>query len=259
MTALPVQANLEQLSGSLDYGVCDDCNSVTSPAVYFVELLQFLHNNALDSAHPHPGQSEISPTPLKKLCRRCPDLGHLELSCAYTNSVLSYIDLANEVMESFIVHINNYTSDTHIPKQTNITVFNEDATTEAISTDPGSLLARAQNTDDKTYSALKDAVYPALNLSYDSALDEIRSLLEPLGTSQANICQLFQGYSAPSMRTTTSTASDTSDATRPTLLAFLSIQNLYLSQEATASIRCFARGIAREHRAVTKMDSTTGQ
>ncbi|KAL9019932.1 MAG: hypothetical protein Q9180_008667, partial [Flavoplaca navasiana] len=41
-TALPVQANLEQLFGSLDYCACDDCNSVTSPAAYFVELLQLL-------------------------------------------------------------------------------------------------------------------------------------------------------------------------------------------------------------------------
>ncbi|KAL8800254.1 MAG: hypothetical protein Q9182_005310 [Xanthomendoza sp. 2 TL-2023] len=217
-TVLPVQANLEQLFGSLDFCDCEDCHSVTSPAAYFVELLQFLRNNTLDLANPHSGQSGIASTPLEKLFRRRPDLGNLELTCANTNSVLPYIDLANEVMESFIVHINDYSTDTHVPKQTNITVFNEDAITDATSSDPGSLLSQAQNTDDKAYSILKDAVYPALQLPYDHALDEIRSLLELLGTSRAEMCELFQGYSAPSVKASTSAASDSSDPSRPRMM-----------------------------------------
>ena len=39
------------------------------------------------------------------LLHRRPDLANLELTCANTNTVLPYIDLSNEVMESFVVHL----------------------------------------------------------------------------------------------------------------------------------------------------------
>src|SRR5436305_2165395 len=45
---LPQQIDLETLFGQLEVCACDDCNSVTSPAAYFVELLQYLRNNNLD-------------------------------------------------------------------------------------------------------------------------------------------------------------------------------------------------------------------
>src|SRR5262249_444206 len=35
----PVQLNLEELFGSIDFCECGECNSVYSPAAYFVELL----------------------------------------------------------------------------------------------------------------------------------------------------------------------------------------------------------------------------
>jgi hypothetical protein len=44
-----VPLNLSTLFGSLDYCECDECLSVYSPASYFVELLQFLRNNDLES------------------------------------------------------------------------------------------------------------------------------------------------------------------------------------------------------------------
>ncbi|KAL9632574.1 MAG: hypothetical protein Q9204_003733 [Flavoplaca sp. TL-2023a] len=62
-TAFQVQANLEQSFGSLDYCACENCNSVTSPAAHFVELLQFLRNNNLDLAHPHLDNQESRPRP----------------------------------------------------------------------------------------------------------------------------------------------------------------------------------------------------
>src|SRR6266498_3453197 len=40
--SLPEQPTLEKLFGNMDICECDDCNSVTSPAAYFVECLQFL-------------------------------------------------------------------------------------------------------------------------------------------------------------------------------------------------------------------------
>ncbi|KAL8705429.1 MAG: hypothetical protein Q9201_001453 [Fulgogasparrea decipioides] len=195
-TVLPVQANLEQLFGSLDYCACDDCNSVTSPAAYFVELLQFLRNNTLDPANSHSRQPGILSTPLEKLFRRRPDLGNLELSCANSNTVLPYIDLANEVMESFVVHINAYNTDNHVPKQTEIDVFNENAAAEIYGGDSAGLLTQAQNTNYAAYSILKDSVYPATNLPYIQPLDDIRLLLELSGTSRAEVCESFQASAA---------------------------------------------------------------
>lgn len=48
----PEQINLERLFGSIDYCECSDCCSVTSPAAYLVELLQFLRNNNLSPESP---------------------------------------------------------------------------------------------------------------------------------------------------------------------------------------------------------------
>lgn len=97
--------NLEELFGAMDSNPCDDCNSVTSPAAYFVEILQFLRNNNLDSKPANPNQETV----LDRLFARRPDLGDLQLTCPNTTAILPYIDLANEVMESFVVHLDEQT------------------------------------------------------------------------------------------------------------------------------------------------------
>jgi hypothetical protein len=43
-----VQIDLETLFGGLDFCDCPDCTSMTTPANYFVKLLQYLRNNDLD-------------------------------------------------------------------------------------------------------------------------------------------------------------------------------------------------------------------
>jgi hypothetical protein len=43
-------------------------------------------------------------TALDVLLKRRPDLQHLQLTCANANTLIAYLDLANEVMESFVVH-----------------------------------------------------------------------------------------------------------------------------------------------------------
>lgn len=99
--------NLESLFGSMDSDPCDDCNSVTSPAAYFVELLEFLRSNNLENGTVLAGSNPpgVTGTILAHFFARRPDLGNLELSCPNTNAVLPYLDLANEVMESYIVHL----------------------------------------------------------------------------------------------------------------------------------------------------------
>lgn len=98
--------NLKSLFGSMDSDPCDDCNSVTSPSAYFVEILEFLRSNNLEAVGKGKAMpTGIQDTVLAHLFARRPDLGNLELTCSNTNALIPYLDLANEVMESFVVHL----------------------------------------------------------------------------------------------------------------------------------------------------------
>lgn len=122
--------NLEELFGAMDSDPCDDCNSVTCPAAYFVELLQFLRNNNLDGSKPEIGV-------LDYLFARRPDLGDLQLTCPNTTAVLPYIDLANEVMESFVVHLDEQTpGNTETTGETRLDVYNCDSNAGEILSEP---------------------------------------------------------------------------------------------------------------------------
>ncbi|MBP5973609.1 hypothetical protein HW132_12890 [Brasilonema sp. CT11] len=182
---LPVPLNLEELFGSMDYCECDECLSVYSPASYFVEVLQFLRNNNLDPNNPNTGVKGIAGTPLEKLFRRRPDLGCLELTCDNTFTVLPYIDLVNEVMESFVVHLGEYQKDTNVPKQAKLETFNvEDETTSE-------LLAQPQHTNYEAYCILKNAVYP-FTLPYHQPIDATRIFLKYLGTSRYELLDVYR-------------------------------------------------------------------
>jgi hypothetical protein len=185
-----VPVNLESLFGSIDYCECEDCLSIYSPAAYFVELLQYLRNNNLDKTKVKTDPNDIAGTPLEMLFRRRPDLSCLELTCQNTYTVLPYIDLVNEVLESFIVHSAEYDADTNKPKQATLEAFNvEDETT-------GELLAEPQHLNDKAYCILKDQVYP-FTLPYHQPIDAIRIFLEYLGSSRFELLDTFRSANDP--------------------------------------------------------------
>jgi hypothetical protein len=186
-----VPLNLEALFGSMDFCECEECTSVYSPASYFVDILQFLRNNNLgpnpaDPTQPNPNiHPGIAGTPLEKLFRRRPDLGCLELTCQNTNTVLPYIDLVNEVMESFVVHLNQYHADPNTPKQATLEVFNvEDETSSE-------LLAQPQHINYEAYCILKNAVYP-FTLPYHQPIDATRIFLHYLGTSLYELLDTYR-------------------------------------------------------------------
>ena len=186
--AQAVPLNLETLFGGIDLCECGDCLSVYSQAAYFVEILQYLRNNDLDPKNSHTGQKGFIGTPLEMLFRRRPDLGCLELTCENTFTVLPYIDLVNEVMESFVVHLDAYETDTSVPKQATLDVFNiiDETTNE--------LLAQPQHINYHAYGILKDAVYP-FTLPYHQPIDVARKLLKELGTSRFELLDTFRGAS----------------------------------------------------------------
>jgi hypothetical protein len=180
-----VPLNLEALFGSMDYCECDECLSVYSPASYFVELLQYLRNNNLDPKKPNTGKKGFKDTPLEKLFRRRPDLGCLDLTCENTFTVLPYIDLVNEVMESFVVHLGLYSASNTKPKQATLDAFDVQGETSS------ELLAQPQHTNYEAYCILKSAVYP-FTLPYHQPIDAIRIFLNYLGTSRYELLDTYR-------------------------------------------------------------------
>lgn len=186
-----IPINFETLFGSVDLCECKHCNSVYSPAAYLVELFQYLRNNNLDTNSDSPlsantGNLGYKNTPLEKLFRRRPDLGNLQLTCENTHTLIPYIDLVNEVMESFIANFDRYENSTHKPKQAAIAVHNVDEESS------GELLAEAQHTNYRAYRILSKTVYPVCKLPYHQPIDAIRQYLSFLKTSRHELFSTFR-------------------------------------------------------------------
>ncbi|KAH6856078.1 hypothetical protein B0I37DRAFT_425036 [Chaetomium sp. MPI-CAGE-AT-0009] len=167
------QVDLQKLFGTLDYCECSDCNAVTSPAAYFVDLMEFLRHGNLRPGNTHVGAKTLKGTQLEQLLLRRPDLQCIQLTCENTNTVLPYIDLALEVMESYVVHA---------PQ---ITAYNVNGETS------GELLAEPHHTNSEAYEYLRKAVYP-LALPYNFAIDCMRVFLSFLKTSRAEMLRIFR-------------------------------------------------------------------
>lgn len=185
--------NLEGLFGSLSSCECGECNSVYSPAAYYVDLLNFLRNNNLGprpgggagtNPNIHPG---IVGTPLENLFRRRPDLGNLQLTCENTNTVLPYIDLVNEAMESFVVHLDAYRSSGSTPQTRSVTLDVHDVVDET----SGELLAQPRYTNYNAYCILSQAVFP-FTLPYHQPIDLIRVSLEYLKSSRHQVIDTYR-------------------------------------------------------------------
>jgi Tc toxin complex TcA C-terminal TcB-binding domain/Neuraminidase-like domain len=180
-----VPLNLGDLFGGIDYCDCAECLSVYSPAAYFVELLEYLRANNLTPIGGGAPPSGVAGTYLEKLFRRRPDLGCLELTCENTFTVLPYIDLVNEVMESFTVNLPKYHADTNKPKQVTLETFNVDDETTA------ELLAQPQHVNYQAYCLLKHEVFP-FTLPYHQPIDASRIWLRALGTSRYELLKRYR-------------------------------------------------------------------
>ncbi|HKO62071.1 MAG TPA: Tc toxin subunit A, partial [Pyrinomonadaceae bacterium] len=153
--------NYAELFGSPDLCECEQCNSVYSAASYFVDLLRFLSRSAANDELPSGKR------PLDKLSERRPDLVHLLLTCENTNTIIPYIDLANEIMEFYTAH-------------GSLASFEGYDTGETTAEE---LRANPQNFDLEAYRKLKDAKYP-FTLPYHQPLDVIRTYSEHLKVSR---------------------------------------------------------------------------
>ena len=191
-TKRPVPFNLEELFSESDTCECDHCSSVYSPAAYYVELLEFLRSGnmpfSLDGGEPRRFDEAIEDTALGKLLRRRPDLAELELTCENTNTVLPYIDLCNEVMESYITYLDRFRPEVSAV----VDVYNVDEKTKS-----STLLAAPENTKykyEEAYGKLSTAVYP-FSLPYHQPIDESRIFLEYLEANRDELLNIFRAQS----------------------------------------------------------------
>lgn len=82
-----------ELFGPITAGPCNDCDSIFSPAAYFVDLMQLIDEYISHA----PGNS--IPAALQLQARR-PDLWNILLNCENTVKELPYLQLANGIMAS---------------------------------------------------------------------------------------------------------------------------------------------------------------
>lgn len=194
--ALPT---LENLFGSLDFCDCDHCRSMLSPAAYLVDLLHFVDRDdavwatnlapwrADHGSAPYPFESpeafnaagqpaDTEITPLQVLLGRRPDLQHLPLTCENTNTPLPYIDLVNEILESFVANGSLAGYEGH--------------TTDGSAT-AEELLANPQFVAREAYTVLAKAHFPP-PLPFDQPLESVRRYLDHFQAPLARVMEALR-------------------------------------------------------------------
>ncbi|HVK20805.1 MAG TPA: hypothetical protein VM677_05545, partial [Actinokineospora sp.] len=152
---------------------CTGCRSVLSPAAYLVDLLHFLTP---------PIAPAVGARPVTELLRRRPDLQFIKLSCENTDTALPYVDLVNEILETYIAvdgaAIDQDTLGRAIAKD-----VPAGATAADLATTPAYL-------NEAAYDTLRAAVHP-FELPYNRPVDAVREFLRLLGTSRLEVLDTF--------------------------------------------------------------------
>ncbi len=89
----------QDLFGDLAFCDCEWCQSIHSPAAYFVDLMQFLEKHVTQ----YFVDNNITDHVLNLETRR-PDLWVLPITCENTTTLVPYLDIINEILESYIAN-----------------------------------------------------------------------------------------------------------------------------------------------------------
>jgi peptidoglycan hydrolase-like protein with peptidoglycan-binding domain len=171
-----------ELFGSLDLCQCQECNSVVSPAAYLVNLLEYLRKSTPNAAGNTPldvliGKQDANGNTV--LTGRRPDLSNIKLTCDNTNTELPYIDVVNEILESYVFH--NYTATAAAAHDTG------DATTAQLDASPQWTLTGSSG----PYPTLAQQTFP-FSLPYNQPIAVARTYLDHLRTSRYQLLSTFQ-------------------------------------------------------------------
>ncbi|GKT67547.1 putative toxin subunit [Colletotrichum tofieldiae] len=177
------QVNLDRLFGGNDEALTEEWGTVYSPAAYFVDLLQYLKASMVPV---DMDDGKTKGTALDYLLRKRPDLAQLDLTRENTETPVPYLDLVNEIMESFIVQFDAFIMDDIMkPRRSPISAYNVNKN------DAGDLLWRPQNTQIEAYAYLADAAFP-LTLPYHQPIDTARDFLRFLEIDRAELIEKFR-------------------------------------------------------------------
>ena len=196
--------NVKAMLGGADYCACEHCSSVFSPAAYLVEVLQLLVRGpkvsnlyAIDRLYYVDGNGAVV---------RRPDIGTLLLTCDNTNTVLPYLDLVNEILESVVTeqmqsgHLLVGGNPPPGPQTTR--------SAEELRLTPEYTNYLAYNNVNLDDNCTGGRVWPA-PLPYELPLDEARTWIAQLGTTLAGVRRTFLPmFPAPSTAATTRLAVD---------------------------------------------------
>jgi hypothetical protein len=175
-----VVPNFANLIGSPDLCECAHCRSIYGPAAYLVELLRFLWRGT---------PSDDGDTPLDVFQRRRPDVLTLPLTCENSNTLLPYLDLANEVMEYYAA-------------AGSLAAFEGHDTGDATEAE---LRASPQHTNLEAYRTLAGEFYP-FTLPYHLPLDILRTHSDQLGVSRYDVMRAV--HPTPAAATARATAAE---------------------------------------------------
>ena len=164
------------LFGSAQSCACGHCQSMYSPAAYFVDLLHLLD------------QPKASPeNPVEVLFWRRPDLGHIQLTCENTNTLIPYVDLVTEVLESFVANRASVAFN-EPPPPPNQRLAAPSA--EELRVNPVPLTKASETFADQAYAALQEASFP-FTLPLNLPLETTRIYLDHLGARRADLMALL--------------------------------------------------------------------
>ena len=163
------------LFGNMQLCECGHCQSFYSPAAYFVDLLHMLDRPTL------------KPNPVEVLFQRRPDLGHIQLTCENTNTLIPYVDLVTEVLESFVAK-GAPTAFNVPPPPPNQKLPTPSA--DELRVNPVYLTTESSQFADQAYAALQQAVF-SLTLPLNLPLETTRIYLDHLGANRAEMMTLL--------------------------------------------------------------------
>ncbi|MBC7511821.1 MAG: hypothetical protein H7320_24240, partial [Ferruginibacter sp.] len=180
--------NWQNLFGDIATCECEHCRSVYSPAAYFVDLLHVL----LGQSNRNKKDEKVR----EELFRRRPDLKYTKLSCEHTDTLIPYIDLVNEILETYVANIfvddkaefDYKAVDDHaqIATKDKIPVF----TADELAANPQHPSAISKTDADAAYQLVSNATYP-LSLPFDLNLETARQFLLAQNSSLYELMTTF--------------------------------------------------------------------
>jgi len=168
--------NLESLFGSLDFCECEHCKSLYGPAAYLTDILRFIGQ--------HDSLIKKDQTTFLKvkdiLFQRRPDIRNIKLNCENTDTPMPYIDLACEILESYIS-----------PQQLN---FIHQTTLSA-----SELKATPEYVRPAAYEKLAVSDFP-MDSCFNLFAEETRTYLNYLRVPRFQLMECFQDISDPAAK-----------------------------------------------------------